>query len=60
MVEQTMLIGITLPGQVESTTRSLLDELRELVITLGIGICHEKMLTIRKPGKISSWLRKND
>lgn len=49
MVERAMLIGITLPGQVESTTRSLLDELRELVTTLGIGICHEKMLAIRKP-----------
>ena len=49
MVERAMLIGITLPGQVESTTRSLLDELRELVTTLNIGICREKMLTIRKP-----------
>ena len=49
MVERAMLIGITLPGQVVSTTRSLLDELRELVTTLGIGICHEKMLAIRKP-----------
>ncbi|MEC7609933.1 MAG: GTPase HflX [Verrucomicrobiota bacterium] len=49
MVERAMLIGITLPGQVETTTRSLLDELRELVTTLGIGICQEKMMGIRKP-----------
>lgn len=44
-----MLIGITLPGDREETTRSLLDELRELVITLGIEIRHECMLSIRKP-----------
>ena len=49
MVERAMLIAITLPSQVESTTRSLLDELRELVTTLGIVICHEKMVGIRKP-----------
>ncbi|CAA6678441.1 GTP-binding protein HflX [Lentimonas sp. CC4] len=44
-----MLIGITLPGETDSTTRSLLDELRELVTTLGIGIQHEVQLAIRKP-----------
>lgn len=44
-----MLIGITLPGEMNSSTRSLLDELRELVTTLGIGIEHEVQLTIRKP-----------
>ncbi|MGJ8638484.1 MAG: GTPase HflX [Opitutaceae bacterium] len=44
-----MLIGITLPQCEESTTRSLLDELRELVSTLGIGIQHEKIVSIRKP-----------
>ncbi len=44
-----MLIGITLPQDSESTTRSLLDELRELVTTLGIGIGHERMVSIRKP-----------
>ncbi len=49
MVERAMLIGITLPGDSESNTRSLLDELRELVTTLGISICHERMLSIRKP-----------
>jgi GTP-binding protein HflX len=49
MVERAMLIGITLPGDREETTRSLLDELRELVITLGIEIRHECMLSIRKP-----------
>ena len=49
MVERAMLIGITLPGDDNSTTRSLLDELRELVTTLGIGIQHEVQLTIRKP-----------
>ena len=43
-----MLIGITLPGESESNTRSLLDELRELVTTLGIKIGHERMLGIRK------------
>lgn len=49
MVERAMLIGITLPGEDDSTTRSLLDELRELVTTLGIGIQHEVQLPIRKP-----------
>lgn len=49
MVERAMLIGITLPGETDSTTRSLLDELRELVTTLGIGIQHEVQLAIRKP-----------
>lgn len=49
MVERAMLIGITLPGTDVSETRSLLDELRELVTTLGIGICHERILTVRKP-----------
>ncbi len=49
MVERAMLIGITLPGIAEPTTRSLLDELRELVTTLGISINHESMLSIRKP-----------
>ena len=44
-----MLIGITLPGADDSTTRSLLDELRELVTTLGIGIQREVQLPIRKP-----------
>lgn len=49
MVERAMLIGITLPNQDDTTTRSLLDELRELVTTLGIGIQHEVQLSIRKP-----------
>lgn len=49
MVERAMLIGITLPGEDDSNTRSLLDELRELVTTLGIGIQHEVLLSIRKP-----------
>lgn len=49
MVERAMLIGITLPGIEVKETRSLLDELRELVTTLGISICHETMLTVRKP-----------
>jgi GTP-binding protein HflX len=49
MVERAMLIGITLPGNSDTTTRSLLDELRELVTTLGIGIQHEVQLSIRKP-----------
>jgi GTP-binding protein HflX len=49
MVERAMLIGITLPGRDDATTRSLLDELRELVTTLGIGIQHEVQLSIRKP-----------
>jgi len=49
MVEKAMLIGITLPNVSEATTRSLLDELRELVTTLGIGIGHEQMVSIRKP-----------
>lgn len=49
MVERAMLIGITLPTDSDSTTRSLLDELRELVTTLGIGIQHEVQIAIRKP-----------
>jgi GTP-binding protein HflX len=49
MVERAMLIGITLPGEDDSTRRSLLDELRELVTTLGIGIQHEVQLAVRKP-----------
>jgi len=49
MVEKAMLIGITLPDSSEETTRSLLDELRELVVTLGIGIGHERLVSIRKP-----------
>lgn len=49
MVERAMLIGITLPGENEQTTRGLLDELRELVTTLEIGIVHERELSIRKP-----------
>lgn len=49
MVERAMLIGITLPGQDKHTTRGLLDELRELVTTLDIGIVHEREVTIRKP-----------
>ena len=44
-----MLIGITLPGESEQTTRGLLDELRELVSTLDIGIVHEREVSIRKP-----------
>ena len=49
MVERAMLIGITLPGQDEASTRSLLDELRELVTTLDITIRHERTVLIRKP-----------
>ena len=49
MVERAMLIGIKLPDQLESSTRSLLDELRELVRTLEIAIVHERLVPIRKP-----------
>jgi len=49
MVERAMLIGITLPGENKQTTRGLLDELRELVTTLEIGIVHEREVSIRKP-----------
>jgi len=49
MVERALLVGITLPGQDEAETRSLLDELRELVATLGIAIGHEAVVAIRKP-----------
>ncbi|MGZ0655080.1 GTPase HflX [Coraliomargarita sp. W4R53] len=49
VVERAMLIGVTLPDDTISNTRSLLDELRELVDTLGFGIMHERMVTIRKP-----------
>lgn len=43
-----MLIGITLPEEQVSNTRSLLDELRELVATLGIEIRQERMVAVRK------------
>lgn len=49
MVERAMLIGITLPGGDEQTTRGLLDELRELVTTLEIRIVHEREVSIREP-----------
>jgi GTP-binding protein HflX len=49
MVERAMLIGIKLPDQIETTTRSLLDELRELVRTLEITIAHERLVPVRKP-----------
>ncbi|MEM7791147.1 MAG: GTPase HflX [Verrucomicrobiota bacterium] len=48
-VERAMLIGINLPGVSNNETRSLLDELRELVTTLGIEIRHERVQSIRKP-----------
>lgn len=48
MVERAMLIGITLPEEQVSNTRSLLDELRELVATLGIEIRQERMVAVRK------------
>ena len=38
-----------MPDQLETTTRSLLDELRELVRTLEIAIVHERLVLIRKP-----------
>ena len=44
-----MLIGVTLPDDTSSNTRSLLDELRELVNTVGFGIIHEQLVSIRKP-----------
>ena len=44
-----MLIGVTLPDDTAGNTRSLLDELRELVDTLGFGIQHERMVSIRNP-----------
>ena len=44
-----MLIGVTLPDDTIRNTRSLLDELRELVNTLGFGIMHERIVTLRKP-----------
>jgi len=49
VVERAMLIGVTLPDETESNTRSLLDELRELVHTVGFGIQHERLVAIRKP-----------
>ncbi|MGJ8653447.1 MAG: GTPase HflX [Opitutaceae bacterium] len=44
-----MLIGITLPQDTAANTRSLVDELRELVTTLGIALEHERVVPIRKP-----------
>ncbi len=49
MVERAMLIGITLPGDAPHETEGLLDELAELVSTLGIAICHRQQIAIRKP-----------
>ena len=49
VVERAMLIGVTLPDDTTSNTRSLLDELREFVDTLGFGIRHERKVSLRKP-----------
>lgn len=49
MVERAMLVGITLPNSTSHVTRSLLDELRELVSTLGVEVLHEVQLAVRKP-----------
>lgn len=49
MVERAMVIGLNLPEDHANNTRSLLDELRELVETLGIEIKHERLITVRKP-----------
>lgn len=49
LVERAMLIGVTLPEETTDHTRSLLDELRELVNTVGFGIIRESMVSIRKP-----------
>jgi GTP-binding protein HflX len=49
IVERAMLIGVTLPDDTTSHTRSLLDELRELVNTVGFGIIHERLVPIRQP-----------
>ncbi len=48
-VERALLVGVVLPGEAGTEARSLLDELRELVLTLGIGIEHEMLVTTRKP-----------
>ncbi len=49
MVERAMLVGITLPDQTQHETKSLLEELRELVTTLGIQLQHEVQIHVRKP-----------
>ncbi len=49
MVERAMLIGITMPGEAPSLTSCLLEELSELVTTLGIAVHHQSQLAIRKP-----------
>lgn len=49
MVERAMLIGITLPEEDACETRCLLDELNDLVKSLGIEIIHERIIAIRKP-----------
>ena len=49
MVERAMLVGIQPPATDHSETRGLLDELRELVATLGIKVQAEQVIPIRKP-----------
>lgn len=47
MVERAFLVGVQKPGESESETRQLLEELEELVETLQIGVVGKEVVRIR-------------
>ncbi|MFW5883337.1 MAG: GTPase HflX [Verrucomicrobiota bacterium] len=49
MVERAMLVGVTFPGEDSEDAERLLDELEELVGTLGIGSVHRRLVPLRQP-----------
>lgn len=49
MVERAYLVGVALPDEPEEMTESLLAELNELVVTLGVGIVGQETVRIREP-----------
>lgn len=49
LVERALLVGITPPGDTDAHTTRLLEELRSLVTTLGIGVEESVVLHNQKP-----------
>jgi GTP-binding protein HflX len=49
MVERAYLVGVALPEEPDTMTESLLAELNELVVTLGVGIVGQETVRIREP-----------
>jgi len=49
LVERAWLVGITFPGQTDDQTERLLDELAELVRTLGIAVGGVQVIRLKKP-----------